>query len=266
MKNYETFSSKQDSEIDLKPFINFLVVLIPVLMISAEFSKIAIVEASSCTNGSTTDSSAAYGRIPPDRKTLGLAILVTDSTMTLGSNNGFLPTINYREYHTYVARGNRTQRITVCYDSRNPKRPVMNPTNGKPFGVDERETIGLYVLDENHQIVQCLYAKNNGMVTDANGAALKAVGKGDSVYIVVGPDRTMTTVDRPADFSLKPLSAYDLLRSDLAIIRARAGAVSDRRSIRIAAESSVIYDKIIQLMDIARAGDFPDISIAKFRG
>ena len=33
----------EDMEIDLKPFINFLVVLIPVLMLSAEFAKISVI-------------------------------------------------------------------------------------------------------------------------------------------------------------------------------------------------------------------------------
>jgi biopolymer transport protein ExbD len=265
MNKYETFSSQQDSDIDLKPFINFLVVLIPVLMISAEFSKIAIVEASSFNDGSTTDSSTTSGQSSLNQHLLGLTLFISDSTMTIGSNNGFLPTIFYREYHTYVSRENRTNRVVVAYDARNPKKSIMNPVTKKPFGLDERQTINLYIVDGTREIAQCLYAKNGGMVTDVNGAALRAVRSGEKVY-VVGPFRTLVTVDRPADFILKPLSAYDELRNRLMQVKARAGGVSDCQSIRIAAESSVIYDKIIQLMDIARAADFPEISIAKLKG
>jgi biopolymer transport protein ExbD len=266
MNKYETFNSQQDSDIDLKPFINFLVVLIPVLMISAEFSKIAIVEASSARGGSTTLLPDTSRQNPSDQNALGLSLLITDSTMTLGSNNGFLPTIKYREYHTYVSRENRNNRITVAYDSHNAEKTVMNSATKKPFSLDERQTIDLYVLNRNRQMERCLYAKNGGMVTDVNGAALRAVKRGEKVY-VVGPVRTLITVDRPADFTLQPLSAYDELRNRLMQIRARAGdRRPDSQCIRIAAEPSVIYDKIIQLMDVARAADFPDISIAKLRG
>ena len=265
-KNYEPFSSEQDSDIDLKPFINFLVVLIPVLMISAEFSKIAIVEASVSKDGSTTDSLATQRQNPEDPNALGLSLLITDSTITLGSKTGFLPTMFYREYHTYVSRENRTNRITVAYDARNAERAVMNPATKKPFDLDERQTIDLYMLDDNHQVATCLYSKTGGMVTDVNGAAKRAVRSGERVY-VVGPFRTLVTVDRPADFSLQPLCAYDELRNRLMQIKSRAGdRRPDSQSIRIAAESSVIYDKIIQIMDIARAADYSDISIARFRG
>jgi biopolymer transport protein ExbD len=265
-KKYEPFSSQQDSDIDLKPFINFLVVLIPVLMISAEFSKIAIVEASAFKGGSTTDSLTTHRQTSEDQNALGLSLLITDSTITLGSNSGFLPTLFYREYHTYVSRENRTNRVTVAYDFRNAKSVALNPATGKPFGIDERECIDLYVIDGDHQVVQCLYAKNGGMVTDINGAAKRAVRSGEKVY-VVGPFRTSVTVDRPADFSLQPLSAYDELRNRLMLVKVRAGDQRpDGRSIRIAAESSVIYDKIIQIMDVARTADYSDISIARFRG
>jgi biopolymer transport protein ExbD len=262
----EKFRSEPDSEIDLKPFINFLVVLIPVLMISAEFSKIAIVEASSSLDrGSTTDSLTTSRRSPGKTGRLDLTVIVSDSTITIGSNNGFLPTVYYREYHTYVSRANRTQTVTVAYDARTTRKTPVNPQTGKPFGLDERETIGLYVIDEKHAIAQCLYAKNGGLVTDEKGVPRSSVRVGEKVYIQ-GPVRTLVTVGRSTDFSLKPMSAYDDLRNRLGQVKRRAGEAPDGQSIRIAAESSVIYDKIIQLMDVARGSGFPDISIAKLRG
>lgn len=263
-KKYETFSSQQDPEMDLKPFINFLVVLIPVLMISAEFSKIAVIEASA-SRGSDHGTIDSSRRPLADRDLLGLTLLVTDSTITLGSNNGFLPTIFYKESHTYVSRENRNIRVTAEYNARNPEIAVINPATQKPFGLDEREAIALYVINDNKEIVQCLYTKNGGMVTDEKGTPLSSVRPGEKV-VVPGPFRAFITVDRAAGFTLKPLSAYDDLRNKLALIRQRAGDVSDRNSIKIAAESSVMYDKIIQLMDAARGADFGDISIAKIRG
>jgi biopolymer transport protein ExbD len=262
----EKFLSEPDSEIDLKPFINFLVVLIPVLMISAEFSKIAIVEASASPGGVNTDSSTTARSLPKNPlQALGLTLFVSDSAMTLGSNGGFLPTIYYREYHTYVSRANRTNRVVVAYDAHNPGQTAINPETKKRFGIDERETIDLFVINDKREVVRCLYSKDGGMVTDEKGTPLSSVGPGEKIY-VLGPVRTLVTVDRAADFSLRPLSAYDELRNRLGMIRDRTGEVADGKSIRIAAESSVIYDKIIQLMDIARGADFPDISIAKVRG
>ena len=43
MARKKAVADSEDISIDLKPFINFLVVLIPVLMLSAEFAKISVI-------------------------------------------------------------------------------------------------------------------------------------------------------------------------------------------------------------------------------
>lgn len=265
MNRLEKFSSQQESDIDLKPFINFLVVLIPVLMISAEFTKIAMVEASSSRDGSSDLAGDSVAFPSADRNLLGLTIIVSDSTITLGSNGGFLPTIHYREFHTYVSRDKRTNRVTVAYDARQPGITAINPETGKRFGLDEREDVDLFVEGENRQMARCLYAKDGRLVADEKGTPLSSAQPGEKVRLI-GPSLISTSVAHTADFSMNPLSAYDALRATLLQIREREREAQDGTSIRIAAESSVIYDKIIQLMDVARSAGFPDISITKVRG
>lgn len=74
-----------DDTVDLKPFINYLVVLIPVLMISAEFSKTAVQTATLSDNGSRTDS-VSLEKQPPMR----LVVTVSDSSVVIATADRFL--------------------------------------------------------------------------------------------------------------------------------------------------------------------------------
>jgi biopolymer transport protein ExbD len=105
MERFEKLTAKADAELDLKPFINFLVIIIPVLMLSAEFSKISIIElnAPKSPDGVNTVTRDTARPIDDRASIARLTLLVSDSTITVGSNNGFLPTIYCRE-------------STACYD------------------------------------------------------------------------------------------------------------------------------------------------------
>jgi biopolymer transport protein ExbD len=72
-------------------------------------------------------------------------------------------------------------------------------------------------------------------------------------------------VQNPDIYRLSPLSAYDEMKNRLMKIKERFRDASDAEDITIAAQSGVAYDKIVQLMDIARIAEFPNISIAKLR-
>ena len=58
-RNYYKRKITDDTEVNLMPFINFLVVLIPVLMLSAEFSETNILEAKPGAGGAQIDSASA---------------------------------------------------------------------------------------------------------------------------------------------------------------------------------------------------------------
>lgn len=258
-------SGGHDLNIDLKPFINFLVVLIPVLMLSAEFAKISIINLK-LPEGRGSSPSIKQTVAPPDNDAdkLLLTMIVTDSVVTLGAKGGFLPSLFYREFHRYVSREDRGVEVTVEFDPKDPKKLVKNPKSGKPFLIFERQEILLYVTDENRNIINCLYTKNGEMLTDGAGNPLKAAKAGDTVYILTNP-RRMVVVTTTEPYSLHPLSAYDEMKNRLMKIKQRYSDVSDANDIILAAENGVAYDKIVQLMDVARAAEFPNIAISKLR-
>jgi biopolymer transport protein ExbD len=84
------------------------------------------------------------------------------------------------------------------------------------------------------------------------------------VYALSFPRRLIVVAD-PQGYDLRPMSVYDALQNRLMKIKERYQDASDRDAIIIAAENSVIYDKIVQLMDTARKAAFPEISISKVR-
>ena len=264
MNRFEKISQRITAELDLKPFINFLVILIPVLMLSAEFSKISIInlKAPDRTNGISLSQRDSVAPLADHSADLGLTLMVSDSAMTLGSRRGLLPSIYYKEYHTYVSKQKRSTSVTVTYDARNPRACVINPDNGRPFGRDERQSIALYVADGSRGIVHCLYDKEGALVTDLKGNPLSWVALGEQVY-ALGSVRKAARVTDVSVYALRPLSVYDEMRNRLVQLRERSNEAPDRTSICIVAERSVVYDKIVQLMDVARSADFPDISIGR---
>ena len=80
-----------DDAVDLMPFINFLVVLIPMLMLSAEFAAVNIVAAKVPQDtGSRTDS-LSLQRPVIDK----LVICVGDSSLVIATDNRFLWSRNF---------------------------------------------------------------------------------------------------------------------------------------------------------------------------
>jgi biopolymer transport protein ExbD len=252
---------------DLKPFINFLVVLIPVLMLSAEFAKISVINLKLPEGGRGSNTEQAQTARPLDDESdkLLLTMIITDSVVTIGAKNGFLPSLFYKEFHHYVSSEDRRVDVTIEFDPKNPGKAVTNPKTGKPFKVSERQDILLYVADENYQIQKCLYTSDGFMLTDANGKPIKSVNTGDTAWLVSNPRRQII-VQNPAQYRLAPLLAYDEMKNRLMKIKERYRDARDGEDIIIAAENQVAYDKIVQLMDVARAAEFPNISIAKLRG
>ncbi len=251
-----------ETEIDLKPFMNIIVTLIPVLLISAEFAKMAVIDLKLPKD---TGSDPSISRTEPKEGDQGnklrLTAIVTDSVVTLGAKGGFLPSLFYKEYHTYAAKDDHAQ-FTVEYKAGDK---VLHPKTKREMTKYERNEVQLYVTDDHGKIVQTLYSKSTRyMLTDAAGSAVSSVKPGDTVFMLTSP-RIMTVVKNPADYALQPMSAYDELKNRLMKVKERYSAADDGSDIIIAAENRVMYDKIIQIMDAARAAEFPNISIAKLR-
>jgi biopolymer transport protein ExbD len=250
---------------DLKPFMNLMVVLIPLLLISAEFARIAIVDIK-LPEGRGSQTKQVVKKPPKEDMSnkLLLTAIITDSVVTLGAKGGFLPSVFYQEFHRYIARDDQAE-FTVKYDPKTKEAP-KHPVTGREMTVHERYDILLYACDDTYtDITKCLYTPFQEMLTDVDGLPLTAVNVGDTVYALTNP-RRMIVVENPAEYELKPLSVYDELKNRLMKVKERFKDADDADDIIIAAENEVLYDKIIQIMDAARMADFPNISIAKLRG
>ncbi len=255
---------QSDAEMDLKPFMNLMVVLIPMLLLSAEFAKIAIIDINLPENrGSQTQQAVKKAPKQEEEEKLLLTAIVTDSAVTLGAKGGFLPSLFYQEFHKYVAKDDQTEHIEK-YDPGSKELP-KHPKTGRPFEVYERYDIFLYVTDEEFKsIKKAVYSKFGELITDEDGRPREKVSVGDTVYALTNP-RRMLVVTNPADYTVRELSVYDELKNRLMKVKERFKDADDSEDIIVAAENQVIYDKIVQIMDAARSADFPNISIAKLR-
>jgi biopolymer transport protein ExbD len=251
----------EPQEMDLKCFMNLMVVLIPMLLISAEFAKVAVIDIKLPEQRGSQVNTAVTEQ-PQENKDekLLLTAIITDSVVTLGAKGGFMPSLFYKEYHRYLTKDNYDTLIEYVPGGSQP----MNQRTGKEFTVHERYEIYLYTCDENRNILKSLYTEFGEMLTDVDGVPVKEVKSGDTVYALTNPRRRIIVAD-PGKFESKPLSAYDELKNRLMKVKERYREAVDADDIIIAAENEVIYDKIVQIMDAARTAEFPNISIAKLR-
>lgn len=252
----------EPQEMDLKCFMNLMVVLIPMLLISAEFAKVAVIDIKLPeARGSQTNTAVTEQPQEDKSEKLLLTAIITDSVVTLGAKGGFMPSLFYKEYHRYLTKDNYDTLVEYT-----PGRQPINPRTGKEFTVHERFEIYLYTTDEQRNILKSLYTKFGEMVTDEEGNPIREVKVGDTVFALTNPRRKIIVKDPNEEFESKPLSAYDELKNRLMKVKERYRDAADADDIIIAAENEVIYDKIVQIMDAARTAEFPNISIAKLRG
>jgi biopolymer transport protein ExbD len=248
-------------EMDMKPFINFMIILASSLILSVEFSKVALVELKLPEGRGSNVSNAQTERPTEDKSNkLLLTAIVTDSVVTLGAKGGFMPSMYYKEFHQYNDKVTGEE-VVVQYK---PGEVVKNPTTGREMTVYERLEISLYVVDSTFNVMKAMYTQKGDLVTSAEGFPKQSVSVGDTVYTVTNP-RQVLVVKNPAEFASRNLSAYDELKNRLMKVKERYPDADDAEDIIVAAENEVIYDKIIQLMDVAREAGFPNISIAKLR-
>lgn len=248
-------------EMDMKPFINFMIMLACVLIVCVEFSKIAFIDMKLPEGRGSNVQNAQTERSMEDKSNkLLLTAIVTDSVVTLGAKGGFMPSMYYKEFHRYVDKID-AEEVVVQYK---PGEVVKNPKSGRELSIYERLDINLYVVDSTWNVIQAMYTTKGYLVTNADGFPRQSVSVGDTVYTVTNPRQVMI-VSNPAMFVSRNLSAYDELKNRLLKVKERYPDADDAEDIIIAAENEVIYDKIIQLMDTSRESGFPNVAIAKLR-
>ena len=257
-KQLKTSDSKP-AELDLKCFMNLMVVLIPLLLVQAEFAKVAVIDIKLPEQRGSQTRSAVTEQPTEDKSAkILLTAIITDSVVTLGAKGGFMPSLFYREFHRYITRDGLDTLLEY-----QPGNPPRHPS-GRELTVYERHDIFLYTTDENRNIINSMYTKFGEMLTNTDGNAVMSVNVGDTVFALTNPRRRII-VSNPAEFESRPLSAYDELKNRLMKIKERYRDAEDADDLIIAAENEVIFDKIVQIMDAARAAEFPNISIAKLR-
>jgi len=248
-------------ELDMKPFVNFMIILASALIICVEFSKISFIDLK-LPEGRGSNTKNAQTERPMEDKSdkLLLTAIVTDSVVTLGAKGGFMPSMYYREFHRYVDKVDGVE-VNVQYK---PGEVVKNPNTGRELTVYERQDIFLYVVDSVGNIVSAMYTDHGELLTNSTGFPVEQTSVGDTVYTVTSP-RRMIVVSNPGIFKKKNLSAYDELKNRLMKVKERYPDAEDAQDIIIAAENEVMYDKIVQLMDISREAGYLNIAIAKLR-
>jgi len=250
----------EPEEMDLKCFMNLMVVLIPMLLISAEFAKVAVIDIKLPeARGSQTKSAQTEPSQEDKSNKLLLTAIITDSVVTLGAKGGFMPSLFYKEFHRYLTKEGLDTLIEYT-----PGQQPRNPRTGKDFTIHERFEIYLYTTDENRNVIKSMYTKFNEMLTNTDGKPVESVNAGDTVFALTNPRRRIIVTD-PSEYESKPLSAYDELKNRLMQVKERYRDAEDADDIIIAAEDEVLYDKIVQIMDASRTAEFPNISIAKLR-
>jgi len=252
------------TDVDLKVFMNLMVVLIPMLIVSAEFASVAIIDIKLPeARGSQTKSAVTEQPTEDKDNKLLLTAIITDSVVTLGAKGGFMPSLFYQEFHRYITRDEHKLDTLIEYvpGGGMPKHPYT----GRELTIFERFEIYLYTVEpENRNIIKSMYTRFGEMLTDADGNPVRSVNAGDTVFALTNPRRRIV-VTNPGEFESRPLSAYDELKNRLMKVKERYRDAEDGEDIIIAAENEVIYDKIVQIMDAARQAEFPNISIAKLR-
>ncbi len=247
-------------DMDLKVFMNLMVVLIPMLLVSAEFAKVSVMDISLPEDTGTNPDTRDEKRSKEDNR-LKLTAIITDSVLTLGAKGGFLPSIHYKEYHKYVTKDHNAELLLPFERG----KKAFHPENGRELLASERQEILLYSCSKLGKVKNGFYTEYGELLVDENNKPLTGLKKGNQVYVMSHP-RRIISVDNPDSFTSRPLCAYDELQARLSSIKERFQEASDADDIIIAAEDNVAYDKIVQIMDQVREAGFGNVMISKLRG
>lgn len=244
----------------MQSFMSLMVVLIPLLLVSAEFARISIIELSTTPRGVQPETPVTRRDVEGDSARLDLTVIVTDSAFTIGAAGGFLPSIRFAEYHEFLT-DDGGDRFRVPYVR---GMTAKHPRTGSPVDAGERTDIALLVTDSAGGNRRCLHTPYGEALTDRTGEYVEAALSGDTLFVNGDIERpfVVTGLQHP---STAPLSAFDALSNLLLRIRTRYASAPDRNQVIIAAESAVLYDKLIGVMDAVRMARFEDISIGRLR-
>ncbi len=214
------------ADLDLSVFMNLMVVLIPILLAAAEFSKITIIDIEAARNGVQLEE-AERNRPEPGEK-LKTTLLVTNSAITIGTEKGMSESIRYS------AEGG--------------KKKAWEQTT---------------VLDMEGKVKKAYLYKNGKLLTDSSGALITSVKEGDTHFLNGGLESVLIRDEN--DYKSHPLMLSGLLEVKLRILQRNFALYPDISKLTIGSEASIVYDFLVQLMDASRKSGYKDISFSMLR-
>jgi hypothetical protein len=193
-----------------------------------------------------------------DAEILNLTTVVTNTALGIGARGGFMPRIYYREYHRYIT--NDSYNIDTLVEYTPGGALPRHPRSERDLTVSERHKIYLYMVDHDRNTIQVMYTASGEMLINADQAFIQSVRAGDEVFTVTNPRRAIT-VSSPDQFLSKPISAYDELMNRLMAIKDLYSEAGDIDNITINADGDVVFDKIMQVINVARNAGYANIAI-----
>lgn len=283
-------------EPDLLPAMGLFTILIPMLLSMTAFQKLAIVE----VNLPERSNMVMNDEPPPepDQQSLNLSLAVTGDYLVIGARGGFQPNVFFKEMWTFRCKSD-AQLIT--YSVEDVKASVSagkgpKCKDGKEMDPEkymyEIETIELWALEKTSEedpgrIIWAVYSSQgenvpDSVFVDGNNSflaltgegsmgltpppALKKPGAGVAVATLAENSARKLKPEDAAKNIIYPLSAYDLIAKDLIAIHTQFIDLEDADNIIVVANDDTQFDKIISLMDRAKAAGFVKVNLAKLGG
>ena len=256
-------------DLDLLPVMNLFSILIPFLLSVAVFQKMAIVEVNMPTRSEMNMDNPPP---PPDDQSLSLSVAITADGLAIWARGGSFPKIYTKEMITYRCKSdNEPFRVDPAqFSESNP----VKCKNGEAATKYEKEVIHLFGLEKKSEtdpgtIMTALYNENDSVVIDASGNFIPDVAQiktGDIYATLDAGSGRKADEDFVTTLTKQYLSGYDMLAKDLIAIHNRFGELPDGENIIVVADDKIAFDKVINVMDVAREAGFWKIQLAKLGG
>jgi biopolymer transport protein ExbD len=256
-------------DLDLIPVMNLFSILVVTVISMAQFEKLGVLELWLPERGQPNPN---QDKPDIDEGLLNLTVIITDKGVTIGAGGGFQPTIFYQEEVEYRSRSDQHvfRKVYVSGEE------VKSPTDGKVMTPYERETIMLNTVskkdsaDPGTYLYGALDPEGNAMM-DTAGNWYTTVPPLGALYRVVGDEALKHMDPRNAAFcKVEKLSAYQEVAKTLEKIHMlysqRDPLPTDVDDVVILADESVVYDKVIQMMDACKSAGFDRVALSLIGG
>jgi biopolymer transport protein ExbD len=263
------FSRRKKEErpkgLGLLPFMNLFAILIPFLLSVAVFERLGMLELN-------LPDRPIEPIDTPEPLTMKLTVVITDEYLTIGADGGFRPRYYYDEEVQYRSRSDGHVFLRKWVKG----EEVKSPTDGRVMTPFEKEVIHLHMLNKKDSADAGRYimvAANSldEPAIDSTGEWFTRIPAPGEKFQIMGDQSLRTMAARDSHlYRMKKLSAYDEVARDLwkmyRSLSAKQEPPADMDKCSILADSDIIYDKVIHIMDAAKYAGFSDISLTLLTG